>query len=123
MITEDNKRLLSAFLTDSIPTLFLGAGFSIGSKGTSNTMDGTKLNDYIYTNNDGYIDLGYNVNETTEYEIMSQVDHYMAVDGALLGSRLSGNGMRLLLYADRRAQDHLRQAHALYLLPLAQCLA
>ena len=50
MITEDNKRLLSAFLTDSIPTLFLGAGFSIGSKGTSNTMDGTKLKDYIYDN-------------------------------------------------------------------------
>lgn len=48
MISEDNKKILSNILTESVPTLFLGAGFSIGSKGTNDTMDGTKLNDYIY---------------------------------------------------------------------------
>lgn len=48
MITEDNKDLLSKILTQSNPTLFLGAGFSIGSISTRNTMDGTNLKEYIY---------------------------------------------------------------------------
>lgn len=50
MITEDNKKILSSMLTQSTPTLFLGAGFSIGSKSKENIMDGTNLKDYIYIN-------------------------------------------------------------------------
>lgn len=49
MITEDNKKILSSMLTQSTPTLFLGAGFSIGSKSKENIMDGTNLKDYIYS--------------------------------------------------------------------------
>ena len=47
MITEENKILLCKMLTESNPTLFLGAGFSIGSKSESDLIDGKDLKNLI----------------------------------------------------------------------------
>lgn len=47
MITDENRELLSKILLHSIPTLFLGAGFSIGSKNKNPVMDGKDLKTHI----------------------------------------------------------------------------
>lgn len=40
MIENEEKQLLDEIMKDSSPVLFLGAGFSKGSKNENNTLDG-----------------------------------------------------------------------------------
>lgn len=48
MITDKDKEFLFTMLTQSTPTLFLGAGFSRDANKKENIMDGTDLKDYIF---------------------------------------------------------------------------
>lgn len=47
MITDDNEKVLRTVMLKSVPTLFLGAGFSIGSKAKKGLLDGKGLKQYI----------------------------------------------------------------------------
>ena len=48
MISKDEKQLLDDMLKNSSPVLFLGAGFSIGSKNQNDNFDAQGLRGYIF---------------------------------------------------------------------------
>ena len=47
MITKENEDILQNVLMESTPVLFLGAGFSIGSKSSKDLLDGKGLKNLI----------------------------------------------------------------------------
>ncbi len=47
---QEAKQELTEILIESVPTLFLGAGFSVGAESSSSTMVGSDLKEYIFDN-------------------------------------------------------------------------
>ena len=64
--------------------------------------------EYIETNSEGYVNTGYYVNDSTEYEISAQLLDGQAKDGCLFGSReKAGSSDGYVLWHNNIRGDHL----------------